>query len=206
MDVVLAETVTALAHQLGSRLVTDEGRGGRTSGCSQAEIVRLRGSAWTGSSIVERTPAPIIEVGIRLTYRYYHSSVVHQILTYRARNAAGRDSQLGAGIRVGMAISTTLARTAVDETVIQVNDDRCWLYAAVDPATDQLHHVRLFHGQNTERPLSFLRELTATPPVEDATFLVDAARCLRAALDRLGLDYRVGLHDDAPTSNVSSAR
>ena len=33
---------------------------------------------------------------------------------------------------------------AVDETVIQPNDERYWLYAAVDPATNRLLHVRFF--------------------------------------------------------------
>ena len=33
---------------------------------------------------------------------------------------------------------------AVDETVIRVNDQRYWLFAAVDPATNRLLYVRLF--------------------------------------------------------------
>jgi len=32
----------------------------------------------------------------------------------------------------------------VDETVIQVNSQRYWLFVAVDPDTDRLLHVRLF--------------------------------------------------------------
>jgi hypothetical protein len=33
---------------------------------------------------------------------------------------------------------------AIDETVIQLNDERYWLYAAVDPDTNRLLHVRLY--------------------------------------------------------------
>jgi transposase-like protein len=33
---------------------------------------------------------------------------------------------------------------AVDETVIQLDDGRYWLYAAVDSDTNRLLHVRLF--------------------------------------------------------------
>ena len=36
----------------------------------------------------------------------------------------------------------------VDETVIQVNDEHRWLYAAVDPETNEFLHVRLFHENN----------------------------------------------------------
>ncbi|AUX07901.1 transposase [Halalkaliarchaeum desulfuricum] len=32
---------------------------------------------------------------------------------------------------------------AVDETVIQLNDEQYWLYAAVDPETNELLHTRL---------------------------------------------------------------
>jgi putative transposase len=31
---------------------------------------------------------------------------------------------------------------AVDETVIQLNDERFWLYAAVDPETNRLLHMK----------------------------------------------------------------
>jgi transposase-like protein len=37
---------------------------------------------------------------------------------------------------------TALDHIAVNETVIQVNDERHWLYAAVDPETNEFLHVR----------------------------------------------------------------
>ena len=49
--------------------------------------------------------------------------------------------------------------TAVDETVIQANDERRWLYAAVDPETNEFLHVRIFSTRTTQLMVFFLREL-----------------------------------------------
>ena len=38
---------------------------------------------------------------------------------------------------------------AVDETVIHLNDDQYWLYAAVDPETNELLHTSLEPTRNT---------------------------------------------------------
>jgi len=75
--------------------------------------------------------------------------------------------------------------------VIRVNDERHWLYAAVDPQTNEPPHVRLFQACSIERTMLFLRELREKQPVEQATFLVDAAPHLRSALDRLGFRFQV---------------
>jgi transposase-like protein len=48
---------------------------------------------------------------------------------------------------------------AVDETVIQLNDQRHWLYAALDPERNEFLHVRLYQTRTTERTMLFLREL-----------------------------------------------
>ena len=48
---------------------------------------------------------------------------------------------------------------AVNETVIQVNDERRWLYAAVDPETNKFLHFRLFPTRATRLTVPFLREL-----------------------------------------------
>jgi transposase-like protein len=48
---------------------------------------------------------------------------------------------------------------AVDETVIRINSQQFWLYAAADPATNQLLHVRLFSTMTTALTEMFLREL-----------------------------------------------
>jgi len=80
----------------------------------------------------------------------------------------------------------------VDETVIQVNNERWWLYAAVDPATNQSLHVRLFQSQNAGQTSIFLAELREKHPVEDAMFLVDsgvASRCSSPSRPRFQMGY-----------------
>jgi putative transposase len=88
----------------------------------------------------------------------------------------------------------TPKQVAVDETVIQINDERRWLYTAVDPGTNQFLHVRLFSTRTTQLTVLFLRELREKQHVDDATFLVDAAPHLTAALDRPGLRFRIRRH------------
>jgi transposase-like protein len=83
---------------------------------------------------------------------------------------------------------------AVDETVIQLNDERYWLYAAVDPATNRLLHVRLFPTRTQALTEMFLSELREKHLVDDAIFLVDGAPWLQAACHRLGLQFQHVTH------------
>ena len=70
---------------------------------------------------------------------------------------------------------------AVDETVIQLNNQRFWLYAAVDPATNEFLHVRLFPTRTIVLTRQFLQELAEKHDVADSLFLVDGAPWLQAA-------------------------
>jgi transposase-like protein len=79
---------------------------------------------------------------------------------------------------------------ALDETVILVNGDRFWVYAAVDPATNQILHCRLFMTRNLALKKRFLRELDQKHNVDDAEFLVDGAPWLQAGLHELGMHFR----------------
>jgi putative transposase len=83
---------------------------------------------------------------------------------------------------------------AVDETVIQLNDERFWLYAAVDTDTNRLLHIKLSPTRNQAITEMFLAELRDKHLVDDAIFLVDSAPWLQAALHRHGLDYRYEKH------------
>ena len=62
---------------------------------------------------------------------------------------------------------------AVDETVIQLNDEQYWLYAAVDPEINELLHTK--HEPTTTKVLaqSVLTELSEKHGISDAVFLVD---------------------------------
>jgi transposase-like protein len=79
---------------------------------------------------------------------------------------------------------------AVDETVIQLNDERYWLYAAVDPKTNELLHTKLEPTTTKVLAHSFLTELSEKHDVSDAVFLVDGSHSLQDACHRHGLDFR----------------
>jgi transposase-like protein len=83
---------------------------------------------------------------------------------------------------------------AVDETVIQLNDQRYWLYAAVDPETNEFLHVRLFPTRTIVLTKQFLQELAEKHDVADAMFLVDGAPWLQAALFELSLRFQHVTH------------
>ncbi len=80
------------------------------------------------------------------------------------------------------------------EAVIQLDDQRYWLYAAVDPETNEFLHIKLYLTRTTELTEMFLCELREKHDVQDAVFLVDPAPWLKAALHHLGLRFRYEKH------------
>jgi len=60
-----------------------------------------------------------------------------------------------------------------NETVIRTNGRQFWRYAAADPETNRLIHVRLFATKTTALTEIFLSELRQKHDVENAEFLVD---------------------------------
>jgi len=83
---------------------------------------------------------------------------------------------------------------AVDETVIQLDDERYWLYAAVDPETNELLHTKLKPTTTKVLAHSFLTELSEKHDVSDAVFLVDGSHSLQNACQRHGFDFRYEKH------------
>ena len=83
---------------------------------------------------------------------------------------------------------------AVDETVIQLNDQQYWLYAAVDPETNKLLHTKLRPTTTKVLAHSFLAELSEKHDVDNAVFLVDGSHSLQAACHRYGYDFRYEKH------------
>ncbi|PSQ45884.1 IS6 family transposase [Halobacteriales archaeon SW_6_65_15] len=163
-----------------------------------AEFDRLtRSSSWIDLAFVERerTPRPAIEVGIRLHLAGLSLSNTKRELeklgVERSRTAI-HDWVQKAGLQPTS--DTVPNQIAMDETVIRVNGERCWLYAAVNPATNEFLHVRLFQTLRTQLALLFLRELREKQQVEHATFLVDGAHYLQTALARLGLRFQSVRH------------
>ena len=78
--------------------------------------------------------------------------------------------------------------------MIQLNDERYWLYAAVDPHTNELLHTTLEPTTNKVLAHSFLTELSEKHDVSDAVFLVDGSHSLQDACHRHGLDFRYEKH------------
>ena len=83
---------------------------------------------------------------------------------------------------------------AVDETVIRLNDEQYWLYAAVDPDTNELLHTKLEPVRTNALAHAFFAELREKHDVDDAVFLVDGAAPLKDACQRHGLDFRYERH------------
>ena len=163
-----------------------------------SEIDRLGGdSDWIDLEFVERerTPEQIVEMGIRLHLAGLSLSNTKQHLetlgVQRSRTAIHNWVQKADLRPTGTRASNYVA---VDETVIQLGTERYWLYAAVDPTTNEFLHMRLFPTTNSGLTLVFLRELREKHDVDEATFLVDDADHLQAALSRLGLRFQIRRH------------
>jgi putative transposase len=85
-------------------------------------------------------------------------------------------------------------RVALNETVIRINGQQFWLYAAVNPETNQFLYVRLFTTTTTALTQQFLQELREKHDLEHTVFLVDHAKHLAAALQRARLRFHPGRH------------
>ena len=88
---------------------------------------------------------------------------------------------------------------SVDETVIQLNDEQYWLYAAVDPKTNELLHTSLEPTTNTVLAQTFLAEIDEKHDVSEGVFLIDGAQSLQAACHRGGYDFRYEKHGNRNT-------
>ncbi len=102
---------------------------------------------------------------------------------------------------------------AVDETVIRLNDEQYWLYAAVDPDTNESLHTTLEPTTNKALAHSFLTKIAEKHDVDDdprtacssrghtrrmrlvnAVVLVDDSHSVQHACRRHGFDFRYERH------------
>ena len=162
-----------------------------------AEITRLSGHRdWIDLDFVERerTPEPAVAQGIQSHVAGLSLSNTTDLLedlgVERSRKAV-HDWVQKADLQPESGQSPN--QIALDETVIQINDQQFWLYAA-DPQTNDLLHVRLFATTTTSLTEIFLRELREKHDVETAVFLVDGAQHLQTALQRAGLRFQMRRH------------
>jgi transposase-like protein len=92
-------------------------------------------------------------------------------------------------------LSTVSAdQLAVDETMIRLHGREYWLYAAVDPRTNEIAHVSLYPTTNKTTTRQFLTELHRRYQLDDIVFLIDGGDHLVSVFDTDGYDYRVVKH------------
>jgi len=85
-------------------------------------------------------------------------------------------------------------RVAVDETAIQIDSDRFWLYAAVDPRTNEYLHIGVFFLSKTAIHVGVSPCSKRETPLDDALLLVDAGGHLATALSRTSLRFQITRH------------
>ena len=85
---------------------------------------------------------------------------------------------------------------AVDETVIRIGDEQCWLWAAVDPDSRELLHTKLEPAGRDALVEVFSGELREKDEADDTVFLVDDATPPKGVCRRHGLDFRDERHGD----------
>ncbi len=83
--------------------------------------------------------------------------------------------------------------------MIRLNDEQYWLYAAVDPKTNELLHTKLEPTTTKVLAHSFLTELSEKHDVSDAVFLVDGSHSLQDACQHHGFDFRDEKHGNRNT-------
>jgi len=162
------------------------------------EITRLSGSSgWIDLDFVERerTPERAMKLGIQMHVAGLSLSntisVPDNLGVQRSRKAV-HDWVQKADLQPVSGKNPN--QVAVDETVIRINDQQFWLYAAANPQTNEILHLRLFSTTTTALTEMFLKELRQKHDVETAVFLVDGAKHLRAALQRAGLRFQTERH------------
>jgi putative transposase len=163
-----------------------------------AEITRLSGgNDCMELDVVEReaTPEPLMKFGIRL---HLAGLSLSNTVTERERHGVERSRSTVHNWVQKAGLQPDAGRcpdhVALDETVIQINDQQYWLYAAIDPETNAFLHVALYTAQNLGASLLFLQDLKEKHDVSDAVFLVDGAPWLQTALRRHGLRFQHETH------------
>ena len=170
-----------------------------------AKIDRLSGcSDCTDLSFVERerTPPQLMDLGIRLHIADLSlsntdlslSNTIRKLEKFGVRRSRKAVHDWGLKCDLQSAVDEEPNHVALDETVIQLDKHRYWLYTAADPETNDVLHMRLCSTTTTALTERFLREFTEEHDIDDAVFLVDGAKHLQTALRRSGLRFRYEKH------------
>jgi transposase-like protein len=92
------------------------------------------------------------------------------------------------------ASTVTALQLAVDEKTIRINGRDYWLYAAVDPVTNEFLHVRLFPTTTNKTTRWSLADLHRRYQLDGVEFLVDDADSLVEVVRADGYDFQVMRH------------
>jgi transposase-like protein len=95
---------------------------------------------------------------------------------------------------------------AVDEKMIRLHGQQFWLYAAVDPVTNEIVAVSLFPTTNKVTTRWFLDDLHQRCWLTDVMILVDGADYLIEVLEEDGYDYEHMPHGNRTAIDVCSVR
>ncbi|WP_084779320.1 IS6 family transposase [Natrinema sp. J7-2] len=162
------------------------------------KIDRLSGcSDWIDLSFVERerTPRQLMELGIRLHLAELSlSNTVRELEKFGVKRSRKAVYDWVHKCDLQPAGDENPNHIALDETVIQLDEHRYWLYTAVDSETNKIPHTRLHSTTTTVLTERFLQELSEKHDLDDAVFLVDGAKHLQTALRRSGLRFRYEKH------------
>jgi putative transposase len=90
---------------------------------------------------------------------------------------------------------------AIDETVIRINDQQFWLYAAADPETNKLLHPWLFTTTTTPLTEIFLRELRQKHDANPPCFWSMALNTSKLRWPELGYDFKLNEMEIGTLSN-----
>ena len=139
----------------------------------------LRGSSgWIDLEFVqrERTPRELMALGIRLHLGYFSlPNTVRELEKYDVKRSRKAVHDWVHKADLAPCEGAQPATVALDETVIWIDGQQYWLYAAVDPATNRFLHVRLYTTRTTALTEMVLAELMEKHDVEDAVFFIDSA-------------------------------
>ena len=163
-----------------------------------AEITRLSGcNDWLELDFVERerTPSELMKLGIRLHLAGLSlSNIISELENFGVQRSRKAVHDWVQKADLQPASDASPDHIALDETVIRVNGQQYWLYAAANSKTNRYLHIRLFTTTTTALTQKFLREFCEGYDVSEAVFLVDHAHHLSAALNRAGLRFQTVRH------------
>jgi transposase-like protein len=147
---------------------------------------------WIDLSFVkrERTPRWAIEVGIRCDISgmsLRKTSKFLDELGIDRSHVAIHNWVHKAELQPASTVSAN--QLAVDEKMIRLHGQQFWLYAAVDPVTNEIVAVSLFPTTNKVTTRWFLDDLHQRCWLTDVTILVDGADYLIEVLEEDGYDY-----------------